>query len=90
MESEIQLSEPEKRYFAELFIYYDTEKNGKIQNYKASELFNSAHLSSDIIKQVYTYIFIFVYIIVIHINQQAMDMYTNILIYSDILLHYYN
>ena len=54
MESEIQLSESEKRYFGELFIYYDAEKNGKIPNYKATELFNSAHLSSDIIKQVYT------------------------------------
>jgi len=49
---EIQLSETEQRYFGDLFVCCDSDNTGKIPIYKASELFRSANLPLDVLKQV--------------------------------------
>jgi hypothetical protein len=49
---EIQLSETEQRYFGDLFVCCDSDNTGKIPVYKASELFRSANLPLDVLKQV--------------------------------------
>ena len=49
---EIQLSETEQRYFGDLFVCCDSDNTGKIPLYKASELFRSANLPLDVLKQV--------------------------------------
>ncbi|PNF14426.1 hypothetical protein B7P43_G01697, partial [Cryptotermes secundus] len=49
---EIQLTETEQRYFGDLFICCDSDNSGKIPVYKASELFRSANLPLDVLKQV--------------------------------------
>ncbi|XP_068081339.1 ralBP1-associated Eps domain-containing protein 1 [Anabrus simplex] len=49
---EIQLTETEQRYFGDLFTCCDSDKTGKIPLYKASELFRSANLPLDVLKQI--------------------------------------
>lgn len=49
---EIQLTETEQRYFGDLFVCCDSDNTGKIPIYKASELFRSANLPLDVLKQV--------------------------------------
>ncbi|GLH11588.1 Uncharacterized protein GBIM_16344 [Gryllus bimaculatus] len=49
---EIQLSETEQRYFGDLFTCCDSDKTGKVPVYKASELFRSANLPLDVLKQI--------------------------------------
>lgn len=49
---EIQLSETEQRYFGDLFVCCDSDNTGKIPIYKASELFRSANLPLDVLKQI--------------------------------------
>lgn len=49
---EIQLTETEQRYFGDLFVCCDSDNSGKIPIYKASELFRSANLPLDVLKQV--------------------------------------
>jgi hypothetical protein len=51
---EIQLTETEQRYFGDLFVCCDSDNSGKIPIYKASELFRSANLPLDVLKQVST------------------------------------
>jgi hypothetical protein len=51
---EIQLTETEQRYFGDLFVCCDSDNSGKIPIYKASELFRSANLPLDALKQVST------------------------------------
>lgn len=48
----IQLSETEQRYFGDLFICCDADNSGKVTANKATELFRTANLSSDSLKQV--------------------------------------
>uniref|UniRef100_A0A1B0DML3 Uncharacterized protein n=1 Tax=Phlebotomus papatasi TaxID=29031 RepID=A0A1B0DML3_PHLPP len=45
------ISETESRYFADIFLCCDVEKTGKVPILKATELFRSANLSNDIIRQ---------------------------------------
>lgn len=49
---EIQLTETEQRYFGDLFVCCDSDNSGKIPIYKASELFRSANLPLDVLKQI--------------------------------------
>jgi hypothetical protein len=49
---EIQLTETEQRYFGDLFVCCDSDNTGKIPVYKASELFRSANIPLDVLKQV--------------------------------------
>jgi hypothetical protein len=51
---EIQLTETEQRYFGDLFVCCDSDNTGTIPIYKASELFRSANLPLDVLKQVFT------------------------------------
>lgn len=46
------LSETELRYFGDLFLCCDVEKTGKISTLKATELFRSANLTNEVVKQV--------------------------------------
>ncbi|XP_059616752.1 ralBP1-associated Eps domain-containing protein 2 [Phlebotomus argentipes] len=46
------ISETESRYFADIFLCCDVEKTGKVPILKATELFRSANLSNDIIRQI--------------------------------------
>ncbi|XP_055375776.1 ralBP1-associated Eps domain-containing protein 1 isoform X2 [Condylostylus longicornis] len=49
---EVTLNEAESRYFSDLFVCCDVEKTGKIPVLKATELFRSANLSNDAIRQI--------------------------------------
>lgn len=49
---EIQLNESEQRYFGDLFACYDSENTGKIAISKAAELFRSANIPLEVLKQV--------------------------------------
>jgi len=48
----IQLSETEQRYFGDLFICCDADNSGKVAANKATELFRTANLPLDSLKQV--------------------------------------
>ncbi|XP_055685405.1 ralBP1-associated Eps domain-containing protein 2 [Lutzomyia longipalpis] len=54
MEEEVlsNISETESRYFADIFLCCDVEKTGNVPILKATELFRSANLSNDIIRQI--------------------------------------
>ncbi|GAB0089086.1 ralBP1-associated Eps domain-containing protein 1 [Sergentomyia squamirostris] len=47
------ISETESRYFADIFLCCDVEKTGKVPILKATELFRSANLTNDIIRQIF-------------------------------------
>lgn len=49
---EVSISETESRYFGDLFVCCDSEKTGKVPVLKATEMFRSANLSNDVIRQV--------------------------------------
>lgn len=50
---EINISETESRYYSDLFNVCDVEKKAsKVPNLKATEMFRSANLENDILKQV--------------------------------------
>lgn len=49
---EINITETESRYFGDLFVCCDVEKSGKVPILKATEMFRSANLSNDTIRQV--------------------------------------
>ncbi|XP_054742229.1 ralBP1-associated Eps domain-containing protein 1 isoform X1 [Anastrepha obliqua] len=49
---EVYLNETESRYFSDLFLCCDVEKVGKIPMLKAMELYRSANIQNDIIKEV--------------------------------------
>lgn len=49
---EVTLSETESRYFGDLFLCCDVEKTGKIPMLKAMELYRSANLSNDVLREV--------------------------------------
>lgn len=49
---EVSISETESRYFGDLFVCCDAEKIGKVPILKATEMFRSANLSNDVIRQV--------------------------------------
>ncbi|XP_065339108.1 ralBP1-associated Eps domain-containing protein 1 isoform X3 [Cloeon dipterum] len=48
----IQLSDTEQRYFGDLFICCEADNSGKVTVQKASELFRTASLPLDVLKQV--------------------------------------
>lgn len=50
---EVSISETESRYFGDLFVCCDAEKLGKVAILKATEMFRSANLSNDVIRQVH-------------------------------------
>lgn len=50
---EVNISETESRYYSDLFNVCDVEqKASKVPNLKATEMFRSANLENDILKQV--------------------------------------
>jgi len=50
---EVNISETESRYYSDLFNVCDVEKkSSKVPNLKATEMFRSANLENDILKQV--------------------------------------
>lgn len=49
---EVNISETESRYFGDLFVCCDVEKSGKVPILKATEMFRSANLSNDDIRQI--------------------------------------
>lgn len=50
---EVNISETESRYYSDLFNVCDVEKGkSKVPNLKATEMFRSANLENDILKQV--------------------------------------
>lgn len=50
---EVNISETESRYYSDLFNVCDVEKKAsKVPNLKATEMFRSANLENDILKQV--------------------------------------
>lgn len=49
---EVSISETESRYFGDLFLCCDAENSGKVPILKATEMFRSANLSNDVIRQV--------------------------------------
>ncbi|XP_055850840.1 ralBP1-associated Eps domain-containing protein 1 isoform X2 [Episyrphus balteatus] len=48
----VALTETESRYFGDLFLCCDIEKTGKIPMLKATELYRSANLSNDVIREI--------------------------------------
>lgn len=50
---EVNISDTESRYFGDLFLCCDVEKSGKVPILKATEMFRSANLSNDVIRQVH-------------------------------------
>lgn len=54
---EVNISETESRYFSDLFLCCDVGKSGKVPILKATEMFRSANLSNDVIRQVSLKIF---------------------------------
>lgn len=48
----VALTETESRYFGDLFLCYDIEKTGKIPMLIATELYRSANLSNDVIREI--------------------------------------
>ncbi|XP_059476957.1 ralBP1-associated Eps domain-containing protein 1 isoform X2 [Neocloeon triangulifer] len=49
----LQLSDTEQRYFGDLFICCDADNSGKVTASKATELFRTANLPSDSLKQIF-------------------------------------
>lgn len=49
---EVSITETESRYFGDLFLCCDAENTGKVPILKATEMFRSANLSNDVIRQV--------------------------------------
>ncbi len=54
---EVNITETESRYYSDLFNVCDVEKKAsKVPNLKATEMFRSANLENDILKQVRAFI----------------------------------
>lgn len=54
---EVNISETESRYYSDLFNVCDVEKKAsKVPNLKATEMFRSANLENDILKQVSNFV----------------------------------
>lgn len=49
---EVNITELETRYFADLFACCDTEKTGKIHSLKATEMFRSSDIPNDVLENV--------------------------------------
>lgn len=49
---DIHITETESRYFGDLFLCCDAENCGRVPVLKATEMFRSANLSNDVIRQV--------------------------------------
>lgn len=49
---EVNITEPESRYFSDLFACCDTEKTGKISPLKATEMFRSSDIPDDVLENV--------------------------------------
>lgn len=49
---EVNITEPESRYFSDLFAFCDTEKTGKIHPLKATEMFRSSDIPDDVLDNV--------------------------------------
>lgn len=49
---EITINDTESRYFSDLFLCCDVEKTGKVPLLKATEMFRSANLPNDVLRQV--------------------------------------
>ena len=53
---ELRFTETEQRYFGDLFLLCcDTENTGKVPLFKATELFLTSKVPSDVIKEVVDY-----------------------------------
>lgn len=49
---EVTITDTESRYFGDLFLCCDVEKTGKVPILKATEMFRSANMSNDVLRQV--------------------------------------
>lgn len=49
---QVNITELETRYFADLFSCCDTEKTGKIHTLKATEMFRSSDIPNDVLENV--------------------------------------